>query len=351
MSKNCYIGINAASRKVKDIYIGVGGVARKVTKGYIGIGGVARQFFEQTPPTPLYQLGKDWWEASVPNTSASSETCTNIAYGSGRFVAFGTPENRTVRYSLDGTKWYDAANGLPQIAVNKITGRLRYLDNTFLLSNTSDSFICRSTDGGVKWSYVTAPARYNDFAFGNSKIVAVGVNGAAYSLDQGKTWTASQNYVSSAGSVAFGNGKFIVLSMGSSSTGGYSADGATWTEFDAIPYCTDMIYAGGKFVAVSGNSKTIYYSNNGMNWFTAINTGKRMKSIAYGDGVYLATLGESSNIIFCSTDAISWEEITLPLKSIWYGVAFGNHTFVLLADSSVKAPQALFSRVRGPASS
>lgn len=350
MAVKLYVGdAGGIARQVKKLYVGdANGVAREVKTLYAGDGGgAARKVYEKAPPAPLYQLGKDWWEASVPNTSASSEGCTNIAYGAGRFVAFGTPGSRAVRYSFDGTTWYDSANALPQTAVGVITQGLRYLDGTFLLA-VNAAQIYRSVDGGVKWSSVTTPKAYCDFALGNGRIVAVGASGAAYSTDYGKLWTASSNYISGAKRVAFGGGRFIAL--GSPLKGGYSTDGVTWTSFDTFShYCTNLIYAGGKFVAVSDNSKTIFYSNDGITWFEAINTGTRLKSIAYGDGVYLATQYASSDTIFCSTDAITWEGITLPLKATWYGVAFGNHAFVLLADGSTKAPQALFSRATGPA--
>ena len=45
MSKNVYIGINNALRKVTHMYIGINGVLREIKAGYIGINGVPRQFF------------------------------------------------------------------------------------------------------------------------------------------------------------------------------------------------------------------------------------------------------------------------------------------------------------------
>lgn len=64
MSKEAYIGVDGASRKISRMYVGVEGLSRRIKKAYVGVGGVAKLFFSLDPiehigtVTPLSQ-GKE----------------------------------------------------------------------------------------------------------------------------------------------------------------------------------------------------------------------------------------------------------------------------------------------------
>jgi photosystem II stability/assembly factor-like uncharacterized protein len=125
-----------------------------------------------------------------------------------------------------------------------------------------------STDG-INWTTVEAGGfpNYQDriwgIAYGNSTFVAVGNSGkAAYSTDNGRTWTATENTTfgdKDINGIAYGNDKFVAV--GNSGKAAYSTDnGATWTAiadttFGSTSTINGIAYGGGRFVAVGADGK------------------------------------------------------------------------------------------------
>lgn len=102
-----------------------------------------------------------------------------------------------------------------------------------------------------------------------------------------------------------------------------------------LPYSTywnDVIYANGKFVAISSNG--IAYSYDGLSWNTANNpvSNTNWRKIAYGNGKFVIIsdgnyISGSSKVAY-STDGINWATSQLPTGSNWKGIAYGNGKFV-----------------------
>ena len=110
----------------------------------------------------------------------------------------------------------------------------------------------------------------------------------------------------------------------------------------------DLIFAGGKFVAV-GNG--IYYSNDGISWTATANQSGQYSAITYGNGQFVAMdVNQNNNnepVLSISTDGVQWEqekyEFPEGLKSSNSGgsgvsiedlnLVYGNGRFVLTASA------------------
>lgn len=125
----------------------------------------------------------------------------------------------------------------------------------------------------------------------------------------------------------------------------YSPDGATWTRttMPTESNWSSAVYGNGKFVAVQYGFETspflrnvVAYSTNGVTWTSAtmpMTTGRGWYAIAYGNNTFVA-LAENTTVAATSTDGITWTERAMPTASNWYGVAYGNNTFVAIASGT-----------------
>lgn len=89
-------------------------------------------------------------------------------------------------------------------------------------------------------------------------------------------------------------------------------------------------FGNGRFVGYSSNS--FYYSDDGLTWNkgTAIVSGITIKSIAYGKGMYVAISNTST--IYYSSDGIRWYTAGGNLQCLLTDVAFGNDVFVAVGS-------------------
>jgi hypothetical protein len=144
-------------------------------------------------------------------------------------------------------------------------------------------------------------------AYGEDVFVAVGYDGkAAWSDDGGKTWTAANNDLPSAGaySVAYGEGVFVTVCA---ETAAWSEDGKTWIPAAVAP-------------------ATVVPAN--ANW----------AGVAYGAGVFVAIdhgLGPSNHAAWSDDGGQTWTTVkTLPIDAAWKGVAYGDGVFVTVGSLS-----------------
>lgn len=104
-----------------------------------------------------------------------------------------------------------------------------------------------------------------------------------------------------------------------------------------------------EFVAIDGNADaTVAYSTNGIDW--AVNTNglpvpnggpvpSYWQSVCYGNGMFVATTWIDQAAY--STNGIDWTEASLPdmtdggSQGLWWGVAFGNNTFVVVSQGDI----------------
>ena len=130
--------------------------------------------------------------------------------------------------------------------------------------------------------------------------------------------------------IAYGEGLFVCLSgYGQSIT---SPDGVSWTQ-RTIPigaFLSDIIYAAGKFVVVSGSS--VATSADGTSWTTgSLPPARGATRLAYGNGVFLA-MPNGSNAFSRSEDGVSWSPDSND-NGFRGGIAFGNGLFAAVGST------------------
>ena len=117
----------------------------------------------------------------------------------------------------------------------------------------------------------------------------------------------------------------------------YTKDANTWTQ-STLPSSQQIvcgICVNGKWIMPSRGSNIAFTSNDGIDW-TSITMPQITGSIAYGNGVYIAVAGVTTNSNKClsSTDGINFNQVTLPDTQTWVNVVYGNGTFVISAYTS-----------------
>lgn len=269
--------------------------------------------------------------ATTGVTLASGRSWTSIAYGNNTWMALPNTST-TGAISSNGTTWTSitlpAAQGWTSIAY----GNNYWVALGYNISNVP--FAAYSNSTGEGWRTSSMPSSsviYGSIAYGNGTFVAISTTSAdcAYSLDYGKTWSASSGLPSAQWkSVAYGNGKFVAVASGGT-TAAYSVDGITWTSI-TLPNSGSwaaIVYGKGRFVVTSSTSDATLYSFDALTWYQSHKQIAASK-LAYGQGVFVALLPNSSSG-FTSEDGMHWKPRVVTSSN--YGcIAFGysSSTFV-----------------------
>jgi len=271
-----------------------------------------------------------------------------IAYGDGKFVAFGgSIELETftckVATSIDGITWTAVTHSLYEGFYEDIS-TIAYGNSKFVAvvyshnPNKPNKIILTSTDG-VTWTAVTPivfgcdESKIYKIIYGNGKFVAVVAgtdnNRIATSTD-GITWTAvdvSSIFGRDINSISYCKDKFFASSGGKIAT---STDGVTWTEVSNITfgsnedehaYINEIVYGNGKFFAIGyryNNVTTAQMatSTDGITWTTVTQSifgdGDYFEEIVYGNGKFVARSSNkrSDDKIATSTDGVTWTDVT-----------------------------------------
>ena len=99
------------------------------------------------------------------------------------------------------------------------------------------------------------------------------------------------------GSVCYGDGKFVAVTIMYSNIAAYSTDGITWTQTIMSVRCqwNSVCYGNGKFVAVAYHSVAAY-SIDGINWnITTLPANANWLSVCYGNGKFVVVRSGSRN--------------------------------------------------------
>lgn len=208
-----------------------------------------------------------------------------------------------------------------------------------------------STDG-VTWTKATLPvtAEWTHLVYGNGMFVAVDSKTdlkLIYSTDRGATWNQG-TYLSSfrTGIFGYGGGKFIMGGTASNNTYS-SADCITWTSGGGPSIIMrSLAYGNGMFVGMDYGRETKFgYSYDGKSWNTGTMPEFDCQSIAYGDGMFLAIGDEKGAEALYSADGITWNETSFPISLVQDGpgstisfkqIAYGDGKFVALGYNSDK---------------
>lgn len=266
--------------------------------------------------------GRTWAAVAIPPGSWYS-----VAYGRGTIIVTG---DTSIARSTDG--------GLTWTTLNTVYGvDVTYSGGTFVtIPQNIGQSAHYSTDGGVTWTAAAFPfangSSTGSVAGGAGVFAATHNNtagqpgGIKYSLDGGATWTQATipnaAGFSGLGGIAYGNGAFIAVCDGATLR---STDGINWTQGTSYPsngYAGSIEYGEGRFVvATLQYSAGAYSTDNGSTW-TSTNLGSapNWSTVGYSNGVFVVLSG--STVGAYSTDGgVTWSHATLPAQYGYYRVA------------------------------
>lgn len=205
------------------------------------------------------------------------------------------------------------------------------------------------------WTPITLPSTattpMRSIAYGNGKFVCFDDSNTQvpfYSSD-GVNWTKSSLPILSSEryfdmvDVRYCHDRFIAVGRSGGSSGAlfYSLDGVTWSRvglsYDTWTY--SPCYGNGKYV-VMGNGWRFFYSTDGVHWTADTMLGADTENwyVAFGNGRFVAVKNVSASVDISSAygnqaayseDGENWTGVTLPIKSEWNAIAFGNGKFVI----------------------
>jgi len=315
---------------------------------------------------------------SVNSTTGAIQSFETSGYGvGGRFVAISSG-SRDVNYSANGTSWTSAATALPSTSnwVAMANGRLTVVESAgafvtgrgYVITNlgntvwtsigatsqlvgtyfvatgagsgsgtatpvmehlvavsSSTTVNAYSTDGGATWTSGGAlPGAISGTAVGiaygrnngTGRWVAIGSTGeTAYSSNGGVTWVLGGSLGAGTWSaVSYGQGRWVAVVTGGTTTKYSSDGGVTWTTGGSLPASStwiSMAYGSNKFIAVSSDGAVdpAYSVDGGVTWANTGETGYlgtgTITDIRYGQGVFVVTTSSSNNAV-SSEDGINW---------------------------------------------
>ena len=117
------------------------------------------------------------------------------------------------------------------------------------------------------------------------------------------------------------------------------ADGTSWTAVAASEANSwrSVAYGNGVWVAVSsdGTNRVMRSTDDGVTWSAvAAAEANGWVSVAYGNGVWVAVARTGTNRVMRSTnDGATWSAVAAAEANSWYGVAYGNGVWVAVAYS------------------
>jgi hypothetical protein len=179
------------------------------------------------------------------------------------------------------------------------------------------------------WSLANLPiADLRDVAFGNGVYVAVGLGSFATSTD-GITWTTRTNPggILSFRRITFGNGIFVTTAPGgSTSTSIYtSTDGITWTARTSPSAGYEGVFFGNSLFVAFGIS-IVSTSTDGITWTSRTATGN-WRGCSFGAGRFVL-VSATSTAAAHSTDGATWTVTTNGINGASAAVTFANNIFV-----------------------
>lgn len=278
-------------------------------------------------------LDSTWSVHSMLGVTLTGNQTSFIAYGAGVFVAFDTEGYGF--YSTDGINWKPS-----QVPVQVYYNSITFAGGRFVACS-QDGLTSLASYDGINWIAGSAGSISGNKAivFANNYYYILTKSTVRKSLD-GVNWESAPSMPFSGGRdivAAYGNGILTVLTN-TSTTGGYEGaymkDGeSSWTLF-AHPVHTPegLAYGDGKFVATPGNTtSTIYHSADGINWYSAsLPASGYWGDVVYGEGIFVALRTSWQSPQAYSVDGgVTWQSTTLP-GGAWYWGAYGDGKFVAL---------------------
>jgi len=279
--------------------------------------------------------GDFWTTARIPTTNSMKR----LSYGGGRYVAAGA--RGTVAVSLDLKAWsvvqFPSANDISDISFG--AGVFVVVGRQGMIANSRD---------GINWVFSNGGPEIDltGVVFGQGQFMASGLNDTILTSTDGVQWmpalaptAANRKFVG----IAYGNDRFVAagFKVTSSPFGDFaranhvtSVNGVDWV--NVLPADTtipsSITYGGGKFLVTCGDMPSV--SEDGLMWTnrTRLNGGVPLFA-AYGNDRFL--YAGVNDLFLTSPDAINWGALSSGARQSFFGIAFGNATYVAIGTSNL----------------
>lgn len=293
-------------------------------------------------------------------------TLRAVTYGKGQYVAVG--DRGVILTSTDRVNWVQRFFPIEDTLPDTTPGELQaviYANNQFVAVGTSyrSNIIITSADG-ANWVKRFSSIRPNwehlltGIAYGNGQYVAVGENSAIVTSTDGVNWVQrASGMTDTIDRIGYGDGKFVAVSWtNSGSKFASSADALNWVSGNSLPgWVRSIAYGNGQFVAVGDDSQNrsaqIFTSADGVNWVKRESgTPGLLADVLYDGSQFLAVgcapHGSCAGTVVTSADGVSWvqsnsgvPESVGGLTGIGYGngqyVALGGYGLIVTSDDGV----------------
>ena len=273
--------------------------------------------------TPTYTIN-DWGPGSWTVSNTGLTTGTGIFDSTNNYIYQMTTGSALSR-SLDGVTWANIT--IPFSAASHIL----QANNRVIIWKSGTNRAAYSTNEGSSWtnSNITVNTTTNllSGAFDGANIVIIrgdpASNNYVRSTNLGNTW-ANVNVGNSTNftkDIAYGNGAFITVGIAGPS-GKRSLDGGvTWDNYGS--YGDSIAYGNGRFVAIkayNGSAVPAAVSattDNGNTWIGGNVPNQTWRTVVYADTHFVAS-EDGGNIIY-SIDGINWSSPYSTIPSVQAG--------------------------------
>ena len=261
------------------------------------------------------------WTAMATGRLTVVETAGTFVVGrSYQITSLGNTVFTNIGASANIVGTYFVATG-----IGSGTGTATPIASHVVAISSSTTVNAYSTNGGVTWTaggalpggmsgtaIAVAYGRYQN----NGRWIALGSGGtSAFSTNGGISWTAGGTVGSGTfTSIAYGQGVWVAITTGATTTRISTDGGQTWTAGGALPLSSTWIsiaYGGNKFVAVSSDGAVdpAYSVDRGLTWSSTGETGYfgsgTITGVRYGQGVFVVSQSTSNNLV-SSENGINW---------------------------------------------
>ncbi len=260
---------------------------------------------------------------------SSTDTITDLAYGSSTFVAIGN-SSVGISTATDASTWTSTKN---------VFVALRVLYGNSIFLQTSTLRVATSTDGLI---FTTKSPVVSYLSYLNSNWIALDrVSGRISTSTDGTNWRNSllnTTTIYDFTDVAYGNGRYAATSSVSSANMLTSTDAITWASVNTGTTASlqAITYGNSLFVGVGFGSR-IVTSTDAVTWGTATFTSGSVQGsdVTYGNSIYLICCASTVSAFYTSTDAVTWTLRTAATSTLWTTVTYLNSIFLAGAGEGV----------------
>ncbi len=253
---------------------------------------------------------------STSSASLPSQVWQSVASSGDNWVVVG---DSVAAYSSDGNSWTSAT--VPSVDWSKV----KYVGEYFVALSAATGRAMKSVDGS-SWTEFDMPTtdEWTDIAYGNGKWIVVSIGDVvAYSTDLTNWSTTTMNSIADWSSVAFGGNKFVAVAAGTGEVA-YSTNGSAWTEDTLSNSMNVVTYGNNRFVAIQTGIATtdVAISFDGITWAYGSIAEGDWQDITYGQGLFVAVQYDSGTIATSNT-GLDWTTSSISTGN-WIGVSFAN---------------------------